>query len=217
MTNFIEIPATKNSLSRRKLLFGVGINDANYIVTKRINGKKTSCPYYRCWADMIKRSYNNKYQEVNPSYVYCSVTTEWLTFTAFKVWMKAQDWIGKELDKDLLIPDNKEYGPDSCIFVSRQINGLLTNHAAARGKYPQGVGFNKSSGKYVSSCNIRGKRKSLGRFTTENEAELVYLSFKSELIEEIAYEEEATSNPKLQAALLRHSQLFAGNAFRLYN
>jgi len=39
--------------------------------------------------------------------------------------MERQDWEGKHLDKDILIPGNKIYSPDRCIFVSSLINLLI--------------------------------------------------------------------------------------------
>ncbi|MEH6451150.1 MAG: hypothetical protein V7765_20970 [Oleispira sp.] len=207
MTQFIEVPASKNSLSKRKPVFGIGINDANYVAQPVVESKKISCPYYRAWKNMLMRCYSEKYQTKRPTYIGCSVDKEWLTFSVFRAWMEGQDWQGKQLDKDLLIPGNKEYGPAACIFVSSQINSLLNDHAAERGDFPQGVGFDKALGKYKAYCSVNGKMKHLGCFTSIPEAEITYLTFKSELIKQIASEEEAASNPKLQTALLRHTEL----------
>ena len=207
MSIFIEVPASKHSLKMRKPVFGFGINDADYITHTMVDGKHLMCPAYQVWKEMLKRCYSAKFQEKYPTYLGCSVTKEWLTFSNFREWMKSQNWEGNQLDKDILIPENKEYGPDSCIFVSSQINTLLTDNAANRGEFPQGVSFNKGSGKYKAYCNVNGNQKHLGYFTSVPEAELVYLIFKSELIKKMAGEEEANNNPKLKAGLLRHANI----------
>ncbi len=49
MNTFVEYPATKRSLSMRKLVSGVGINDAWYLTSDNTNGKAIRCPYYSVW------------------------------------------------------------------------------------------------------------------------------------------------------------------------
>tara|TARA_R110000850_G_scaffold273054_1_gene408794 strand:+ start:392 stop:1042 length:651 start_codon:yes stop_codon:yes gene_type:complete len=212
MSDFIEIPATKRSLTKRKPVFGIGINDANYVVQPTINGKRIWCPFYAVWRNMIMRCYSAKFQEKHPTYRGCTVAVEWLTFSNFKIWMEKQDWVGKELDKDILIPGNKEYSPKSCLLVSQTINKLLNENLANRGCLPQGVSFKNSLDKYQSYCGVSGNKKHLGYFTYISEAEYTYLKFKSSLIKELANKEEAVSNPKLQAALLIHAGLFKKKA-----
>ena len=208
MSAFIEVPASKNSLSKRKPVYGVGINDADYMVFSRVDGSQSVCSYYQSWVNMMVRCYSSKFQEKKPTYTGCSITKEWLTFSNFRAWMITQDWRGKHLDKDILIPGNKEYGQNSCMFVSGEINSLLTDNAASRGDFPQGVSLHRASGEYKANCSVRGKLKNLGLFTTIPAAEHAYLTFKSCLIKQIAFEAEAANNPKLQAALLIHADLF---------
>jgi hypothetical protein len=207
MNNFIEIPASKNSLSNRKLILGVGSNDANYVVQPVIDGKQVSCPYYQVWISMIKRCYSNKFQSKNPTYLGCIVAKEWHKFSLFSKWMRSQDWKGKDLDKDIIIAGNKLYSPDSCLFVSHQINSLLIDSATIRGNFPQGVSFDKHSGKYKASCKISGKSKSLGRFMSATEAEVCYLTFKSSLIVSVSKNEECLKSPLLAQSLLSHAKI----------
>ena len=208
INNFTEVPASKRSFSHRKLIYGIGINDADYVVQPILSGKRHRCPYYIAWSNMISRSYSERTQAMHPTYIGCSVTKEWLTFSVFKEWMKTQDWKGKELDKDLLMPGNKIYEPSACMFVSSQINSLLTDSAASRGGHPQGVCFNKEKGKCQSYCRANGKANHLGYFNTALEAEYTYLVFKSDLINRTASDGEAENNPKLKSALINHAKIF---------
>jgi hypothetical protein len=203
MQEFIEIPASKKSKSFRKLVHGVGINDANYMVCPKVNGKNSFCPYYKVWMNMISRAYNPKYHKIRPTYSNCTVTPEWLRFSIFKEWMIDKDWNGKHLDKDLLSPGNKIYGPEFCIFVTAKVNSLLTDHGSARGAYPQGVFLDSESGKYRARCSVNGKQSCLGRFEFSFQAELAYLEFKSNLVESIA----RTEGGLVGSGLLRHAKI----------
>lgn len=61
---FIEIKANKKSISARKLVCGVGINDAKYVVKPIINGVQYRCPYHERWSSMIRRCLIIKYNNI---------------------------------------------------------------------------------------------------------------------------------------------------------
>lgn len=160
---FPMITASKKSLAKRKLIHGIGINDAWYITQPLVEGKNYRCPYYIRWKCMLKRSYSEKDMESSPTYNGVSVCKEWHVFSTFRQWMAQQDWEGKQLDKDIILPDNKVYSPETCVFVSRNINNLLLDSGKSRGKYKQGVYLDH--GKFRASCwNGAGKNKHLGYF-----------------------------------------------------
>tara|TARA_R110000851_G_C12735284_1_gene530225 strand:- start:113 stop:523 length:411 start_codon:yes stop_codon:yes gene_type:complete len=108
------------------------------------------------------------------------VVEEWLTFSKFRKWMIAQDWEGNQLDKDLLIEGNKMYGPETCVFVCRELNSLLNERNAARGDLPLGVVKHKK--KYMSQVNKNGKINYLGTFTSPEEAHQVWRNAKAQVI-----------------------------------
>jgi len=197
---FIEIPASKKSLACRKPLHGVGINDADYLTQPIINGKRIRCLFYRAWHNMLNRCYNAKYKIKRPTYNGCTVCDEWLLFSSFKAWMIKQDWKGKALDKDILIQGNKIYSPETCVFVTQEINALLTNSKASRGNYPQGVSFDKKTGKYKANCYVNGKSNHIVYSDTPEAASEAYKAFKYKVIAKIANEQ---SEP-LKSALLNY-------------
>lgn len=184
MNIFQRIPASKKSIAFRKPVCGVGINDADYITRLQIDKKRYPCPYYEKWVGMLRRCYGKKQR---PNYKGCTVCVEWFLFSCFRKWMDTQDWQEKELDKDLLVQGNKIYSPSTCLFVSQEINTLLTDHRRGRGKYPQGVGFNK--GKYRARCNIDGSSIFIGHFCTIDKAHEAYKSFKYSVIKKVALEQ----------------------------
>ena len=202
MKEFIEITASKQSLTNRKLSFGVGVNDADYLVQPRILGKHLRCPYYGVWIEMLRRCYCIKYQTKQPTYIGCIVSQEWLVFSNFKAWMQKQDWKEKCLDKDILVVNNKEYSSENCIFVTQAINSLLNKHYATRGHCKLGVSFDTNSGKYKAYCNNKGKIFHLGLFITEQEAHDVYCAYKANLIKEIAEEQ---TDLRLKNALIERA------------
>ncbi len=200
MTEFIERPASTMSLAKRKLVFGKGINDADYLISyKGEDGKQITCPYYIKWYNMLKRAYCPKYHAKQPTYVNCSVSPEWLTFSKFKSWMVQQDWQGNELDKDLLVKGNKVYGPTTCIFVPRDVNSLFLDHGAARGAFPIGVDYHKPNNKYRASCRVRGKVTHIGCYQTPEAAHRAYNSFKRTLCIIVANEQ---SDVRIRDAIL---------------
>lgn len=204
MEEFIEVPACNISLSMRKPLYGVGINDAEYkVYMKNSKGPRVICPFYRVWVNMLSRVYDKKYQQRQPSYKGCTVSKEWLVFSQFKSWMNGQDWHGKALDKDILVIGNKIYSKETCIFVDGSINNLLLDTKANRGKYPLGVSFKKDNGLFFAQCAVGGRSKHLGFFSSTVEAAKAYNIFKAQIIMSIA----KTQPPVLMAALNRRAEL----------
>jgi len=191
------------SINMRKPLFGVGINDSDYL-THYIDkyGNHIRCPYYRKWSGMLERCYSPKWHIKRPTYKDCTVSKEWLRFSTFKKWMEKQDYIGNDLDKDILVEGNKIYSKDTCCFVSSDINSLLVDQKASRGKYPVGVCLYKPNGKYVASISINGKTKHLGYYTTIQEASNAYKEAKSEYLIEKAKE---LTDIRVKEALIRRA------------
>jgi len=131
---------------------------------------------------MLMRCYCNKYQQKKPTYIGCTVTQEWLTFSVFRKWVLAQDWNGLQLDKDILVPGNKVYGADFCVFVDAATNMLLNDRAGRRGEWPIGVSYHKAAGRFMASCGGGGARGYLGLFSSPEDAHEAYISEKSKAI-----------------------------------
>ena len=192
---------------RSKLVYGVGVNDADYVIgtSIKVNSKwKTdwTCPFYTVWTSMLKRCYSEKELIRYPTYKGCGVCDEWLTFSNFKAWMETQDWEGNQLDKDLLKVGNKVYCPEYCIFVEGTVNNFVVDSGASRGKYMIGVSWHKQNNKFRSYCHNPFTRKGehLGLFDTELEAHLAWKSRKHQLACQLA-DSEYCNDPRLAEAL----------------
>ena len=104
--------------SKESIVYGVGINDADYQVSKG----SWRCPFYKHWKNMLARCYSPAFQRNQPLYVGCTVDPRWHRFSHFRSWMETQDWEGKQLDKDRKVLGNKVYGPDTCLWLTRKEN-----------------------------------------------------------------------------------------------
>lgn len=184
----------------KKLVHGIGINDADYVIGKLVNGKFLWCPFYMRWQDMLKRCYNNKYHANKPTYIGCKVCDEWLTFSNFKRWMKNQDWRGKHLDKDLLVAGSKLYSPETCVFIDQATNTFTSDCGAARGEWPIGVYLDKRSGRFQAKCRncFSKSSESLGCFTSPEQAHQAWKKRKHELACQLA---ELQTDPRVAEAL----------------
>lgn len=153
-----------------------------------MDGRRTGA--YRTWFNMLIRCYCPEVQKKHPTYIGCTISRDWQDFQDFAAWYYNQPYsdLGYELDKDLLIPNNKIYSPDTCCFVPSELNSLLTDGAAARGAQPQGVYFFKSRLKYRSQMNKNGKLVCLGCFNCPNEAHQAYKTAKEAYVKEKALE-----------------------------
>ena len=200
------------NIKRRKLICGVGINDAPYstLLGYTQEGKQIRCPFYIKWKSLIQRCYSETYWKQtnkhgslkNAQYEFCEVVDEWHRFTNFKSWMEKQDWEGKHLDKDILVPGNTIYGPDTCMFIPPHINTMLVDQKS--GKYGKGVWRDKRSNIFRAQIRVNGKRTTRGSFATAEEAEELYSKLRRE---EIIKEANKLSDIKLKNALINYAKI----------
>jgi len=148
-------------------------------------------------------AYSDKCHAEHPTYIGCSVAPEWHSFMTFRSWMMKQDWEGMHLDKDILVPGNKVYGPETCVFVDQATNNLLVNHPAKRGEYLIGVSWQKGAGKFEARVNNgKGKKTYLGLFSTEEKAHAAYRKSKAAVLRAAAKEQK---DERVKEALLKRA------------
>lgn len=196
---FEEKPATNQSIAQRKSVEREGVNDADYMTNQIVNGKRECCPYYKVWHSMLFRCYSLSCHNNQHYYSDCSVSKDWLHFMKFRGWMEQQDWLGKDLDKDIITPGNKVYSSEKCVFVSATINSMLSREKETRGFY-----FDKSTKKYRVDMNNNSESVYLGRYDTPEEASTVYLKAKTAHIIEIAQKQ---TDPRIKNGLMLHAEL----------
>lgn len=142
---------------------------------------------YKHWYSMFVRCYSDKYIG---KLIYANVTVceEWHNFQNFAKWFEhnyspkiMEKW---ELDKDILIRNNKVYSPEACCFIPKEINRLWTKRHNERGILPIGVTVRK--GRYRARVSKENKRVCLGSFDTPEEAFQAYKIEKEKYIKEVA-------------------------------
>lgn len=172
----------------KKLLYGVGINDADYVVSKGSRGKSVKCPVYMAWAGMITRCYSENYKSKRPTYANCKVEKEWHLFSNFKAWMESQDWHGKQLDKDLLFIGNKLYSPSTCLLVDAMVNSFIIENGVNGSESLIGAYWHKRDKKFSVRCRnpLTKKKEHVGLFNCPEEAHLAWRKRKHEIACQLA-------------------------------
>lgn len=163
-----------------KLTYGVGFSDG----PSSING--VVCPYHQRWRDMLKRCYSKSYLERKPSYVGCSVSDEWLTFSNFKEWMITQKWENQHLDKDIL-GDGKIYSAKNCVFISQRLNQFVNNGGSDK---PSGVTYLSNKNRFLAQIGRQRKSGYIGLYKTFEAAHHAYLIEKRKMAEDLALEQD---------------------------
>ena len=143
------------------------------------------------WGSLTARcNTNGKYSERFKTYVHCE--NGFGDFQEFAEWCQTQEgyfqlegsrpWC---LDKDILIPGNKIYSPQTCCFVPSFINSLFANKAKPR-KYDLPLGVTSWGNKFLARCNTQEGRINIGIFTEAHEAHKAWQMCKIEHIKNVA-------------------------------
>lgn len=186
-----------------KLVCGVGVYEKGKYSVWVENKQSVE---YGVWVRMLCRCYNKSSKTRQPTYKDCTVSKNFLNFQYFAEWCNQQIGFGLkdyQLDKDILVKGNKVYSEDTCVFVPREINFLLLDHAARRGDYPIGVSYNKGNDKFQASLSKYGKVFNLGYFPTAEQAAQCYREAKEAHVKVIAEFYKGSVDPRVHAALMK--------------
>lgn len=135
---------------------------------------------HQLWHNMYYRCYSKEYHERSPQYIGCSMCDEWLDDKeAFFDWVRENYYtVGDEqidLDKDILVKDNKIYGSDTAIFAPHSINTYFENLTREPIYLPK-------LEKYKMDIFIEGKSINIGYYNTAEEAKKNYIKHKESAI-----------------------------------
>lgn len=182
-------------------------DESTYAKTyKTTCGKRQWFLEYSYYYSMITRATNPKYKERFPTYKDVVVEGKISEYNYFVEWSRQQkgfgnlDWV---LDKDILVPHNKIYSEDTCVFVPNIVNSFFTFIKTSNcNEYPYGVSWCESEKKFKVYCaQLNGKNKTLGRFNTPEEAAQAYRAFKNNLAVELAKKYESQLDERVTKAL----------------
>lgn len=157
-------PATRN-LSRRKTVFGVGVNDVDFITSIEVpNGVSQDHPAYSCWRNMLKRCYNTSSLTAEPTYNDVEVCKEWTRFSNFYLFWKKNSLPDYHLDKDILFPGNRTYSESACIFIPAWVNTFI-NVKNKNNDLPIGVYKHTKNNMFIADLSKNGKSNYLGSYS----------------------------------------------------
>lgn len=181
----------------RSLSHGIGVND----FPSPTRGLKS----YEIWLNMFKRCYAKDRSTRDRTYVGCSVSPEWHYFSEFERWFAVHYVQGFHLDKDILVPGNKVYGPNFCEFIPPELNSLLSDCRRARGELPLGVTADRA--RYKARVSVEHCPVYLGMFPTPQLAHKAWQKAKAYAISDFITNFQITK-PRIRKALdLRVAQL----------
>ena len=176
----------KKLKTKNKLVAGVGINDVDQVTNfgKDENGREIRDDLYMRWKGLLSRCYNPSVygHKVNARYEFCTVDERWHKYSEFKKWMESHDnWQNLQLDKDLLVPGNTVYGPDTCCLLPKKVNQMLIDHTVNPSSGIKGVKI--MYGKYIYAI-IRSpntKQRTV-RCSTVEEAQKIYKKHRLDIL-----------------------------------
>ena len=163
------------------------------------------------WNNMTNRCRENSAQRKNNT-SYIQVENHFESFDLFTDWCQEEyGYLNKNphgtfwsLDKDILVPGNRIYSPDTCMFIPLTANNVLLGSDKTRGGSAIGVREHIQGNcvKWMASCRQRDGSSYLGVFFTEAEAHAAWQKSKiSRLWEEAS---EVEDHEKLYTALMVH-------------
>ena len=185
-------------------VFGIGTVGTKYPISEGDVLTKE----YMLWYNMLRRCYSDNSKKKNPTYEGCEVSNKFKSYEYFYEWCHNQIGFGVdgfELDKDLLVKGNKVYSEDSCIFIPKNINLLLTKCEASRGKHLIGVSWSNTNNAFVAMVRKnKGKSEYLGYFKTELEAFNAYKKAKENYLKEQANKYKSQIDLRAYNALMNY-------------
>lgn len=114
-----------NPYKYRRSMCGIGYHGCNDADSESISFKK--------WKNMMQRCYDkNVHKKYKPEYKDKTICEEWLNYANFRIWFDEHYVPGKwqiDLDKDLLVQGNKEYSPETCVFLEHYQNTMFEHNA----------------------------------------------------------------------------------------
>jgi hypothetical protein len=187
------------------LLYGMGVND--FAVTPAADEWS-----YNVWDRILDCCYNDNSTRSRATYFDCTVTECWHRYSDFKVWFDKNCIIGYQLDKDILLPGNRIYGPDTCCFVPKYINDAVRwRREMPRSGYSGTTVF---GGGFQAEITHKGS-KQIGEWRTiAMDAHCDWQRLKAETIEDhlCDYLREVAPDLRVVRALLKYVDRLRSNA-----
>ena len=162
---------------------------------------------YDLWSSMLARCYSPKSHKARETYIGCTVSENFKSYTYFYEWCNRQVGFNEdtfELDKDLLAIDSKSYGEDTCVFLPKEINTAIIKQNKKRGDFPVGVTYHKNTGNFVAQLSTSTGRKHVGAFNNVIDAFAAYRKAKENYLVELAEKWKGSIDERAYDALISY-------------
>lgn len=174
----------------------------------KVDGKHTK--QYKVWRAMVNRCYGKDKRLV--TYRDCLVCKNWLDFQEFGRWFDKTYPVGLEselmqLDKDVLSGGTgKLYSPETCCWIPRRLNILLTDSMSSRGEFPLGVVYHEKRGMFdvAMSNNKSASSQHIGSYSCPIAAFEVYKRIKEAYIKSETTKYKGILPDKVYLAFMRY-------------
>lgn len=176
-----------------------GFNKQGYIGFGKYNSNPVENPAYLKWACIWRRI--GQYDDPRyVSYVECTVDVRWESLQDFSEFYhncpyRQEGW---ELDKDIITPGNKVYGPDTAAYVPKELNVFFTNKGK-KTSMPVGVRENKRS--FSAIVSLDGVTLTSGGHKTPEAAYVVYKEYKEKEALRLSDKYDGLVDPRVIKAL----------------
>lgn len=124
------------------------------------------------WHAMRQRCGVGGTKKPKSGYSDCSISENFLNFQYFAEWCQPQIAYGREgyeLDKDILVLNNRVYSENHCVFIPQELNSFLCVNSGPVSDLPKGV--TRCKDKYMARLAAVGY---LGVYATPEQASMVY-------------------------------------------
>ena len=182
-------------------VYKVGVMD----IPNELQKGKPKPREYSIWNGIRQRCYNENNRDNLMSYKGIKMSDNFKLYSYFKEWCHKQIGFNEDgwhLDKDILVKGNKVYSEDTCCFVPPEINCTITNNKSVRGRFPQGVTYNRTKTRYRAKIRRGAKLESLGTYDTPEEAFYAYKPIKEACIKSLAEKWKDKIDPRVYEALM---------------
>lgn len=163
-----------------------------------IHGVSTSVD--KCWRNLITRTSCEKHKLSHPYHSENSICEDWKCFQTFGDWHIDHYRPGYEIDKDLLIRDNRHYSPETCVFLPKELNTLIMRGKTGRGEQPPGVFLDKNGYYIAKACGVF-----LGSYGNPDAAFMAYKVYKEKRAKELSFHYKSRLDPRAFDALQEYT------------
>lgn len=169
------------------------------------DNRPTEC--YSRWRGIVNRCFSPKRRE---SYKECLLSEDWSDFQDFAEWYHTNPYqrVDYDIDKDLLIINNKIYGPDTCVFLPKVINtNLIIIKNNVEFDYPFIKRHPYTDNRFMPSLKCKELGIGYKTYKTQEEAFQAAMLAKEHKIKLLAEDYKDSIDPRAYLALMRWSIL----------